>query len=334
MKKIVCTKPGVLTYEHAEKPQPEAGRAVIRIRRVGICGTDLHAFEGSQPYFDYPRVLGHELSGELIDIGGNNAFSPGEAVTFIPYYSCGHCVACRKARTNCCVSLQVCGVHTDGGMAEFFSVPSSLLLKGAGLSFDQLALVEPLAVGAHSVRRAGVASGETVLVVGAGPIGLGVAAFARLAGARVLVLDLNKHRLSFVEGAETLHPNEGDVSAQLHDLSNGQMPDVVMDATGSLAAINGAFRYMAHGGRYVLVGLQKGDITFSHPEFHKREGTLLSSRNATREDFEFVIASIQNRAFDPLRFITHRVEFDRAVGEFESWLNRANGVVKAMIELA
>ena len=337
MKTLVCTKPGKLEYTTCEMPELQKGQAIIKIKRVGICGTDLHAFDGTQPYFDYPRILGHELAGELIAFDNAPGFKIGEAVTFIPYYHCEKCIACRNGKTNCCTQMKVCGVHVDGGMVEYLSVPSSSLLHGEGLSFDELALVEPLAIGAHGVRRAAVEPGEFVLVIGAGPIGLGTMEFARIAGANVIALDINEQRLRFCKDklniTHAVNGHATNVTEQLKEITNGDMPIVVIDATGSLKAINNAFQYMAHGARYVLIGLQKGEISFNHPEFHKREGSLLSSRNATRQDFEHVITNMKKGKVQPVNYITHRVIFDNVADEFESWLSPVNGVIKAMIEM-
>jgi len=335
MNTLVCREPGHLHYENRPMPTVGAGQALLRMRRVGVCGTDLHAYEGTQPFFAYPRVLGHELAAELVtDVPG---FTPGEAVTVLPYLSCGTCVACRAGRPNCCTQVNVCGVHSDGGMAEYLVVPADALVAGQGLGYDELALVEPLAIGAHGVRRAGVQPGEFVLVVGAGPIGLGIMEFARIAGAQVIALDINAQRLDFCREqlgvAYTVNALAPDVAEQLRALTHGDMPTVVIDATGSLRAITTAFQYLAHGGRYVLVGLQKGDISFSHPEFHKREATLMSSRNATRADFEHVIASMKAGLVQPTTYITHRVPFGQVQQDFSSWLDPATGVIKALIEL-
>jgi len=337
MKTLVCTEPGNFEYNHIERPRLEEGRAIIRIRRIGICGTDLHAFEGTQPYFTYPRILGHELAGELVESDGAPGFEIEETVSFIPYLNCGNCIACRNDKPNCCVNLKVCGVHLDGGMVEYLSVPSSSLLHGEGLDFDELALVEPLAIGAHGIKRAGIVKDEFVLVIGAGPIGLGTMEFARMEGAKVIALDANEQRLEFCKRklnmAYTINPLTMDVVEQLKELTNGDMPTVIIDATGNLKAINNAFQYMAHGGRYILIGLQKGDISFSHPEFHKREGSLMSSRNATRQDFERVISWIKNGHIKPKQFITHRVHFDEVKNVFKNWLDPASGVIKATVEL-
>jgi len=337
MKTLVCVKPGEFAYEEREQPQLEKGQAIIKIKRIGICGTDLHAFEGTQPFFEYPRILGHELAGELVAADGAEGFEIGEKVSFIPYFNCGECIACRRGLPNCCANIKVCGVHVHGGFAEYLSVPSSSLLHGEGLSFDELSLVEPLAIGAHGVRRAGVEEGEFVLVVGAGPIGLGIAEFARIAGGKVIVMDVNEKRLAFCKeklGVQyAVNPLTNDVLMKLKEITDGDMPTVVIDATGNLKAINGGFGYMAHGARYVLVGLQKGEICFSHPEFHKREATLMSSRNATRKDFEHVMACMKKGLVKPTTYITHRVRFDEVKDHFESWLKPETGVIKATVEL-
>jgi 2-desacetyl-2-hydroxyethyl bacteriochlorophyllide A dehydrogenase len=337
MRTLVCTKPGEFNYADKEKPVLKKDHAIIKIRRIGICGTDLHAYEGTQPFFEYPRVLGHELAGELVEFDTAPGFSMGETVSFIPYFYCGKCIACRNGLPNCCADIKVCGVHIDGGFAEYLQVPSYSLLHGEGLPFDQLALVEPLAIGAHAVRRAGVRAGEFVLVVGAGPIGLGIAEFARIAGGKVIMMDINNNRINFckekLEVTFSINPSLVDPLTKLKEITDNDMPTVVIDATGSQKAIINAFQYMAHGARYVLVGLQKGEISFSHPEFHKREATLMSSRNATKEDFELVVSSIKNGSVKPANYITHQVKFEDVRENFASWLDPATGVIKAMVEL-
>lgn len=329
MRALICTTPGSFEYRDIGKPKPEAGRTVLRIKRIGVCGTDLHAFQGTQPYFNYPRILGHELAAERVDTG--------EAVTIIPYFNCGACIACRTGKPNCCSQIQVCGVHVDGGMVEYLSVPTESIIPGDGLSFDALALIEPLAIGAHGIRRAGVEIGEFVLVIGAGPIGLGTMAFGRIAGGRVIALDVNEQRLAFCKNelgvAYTVNAKNGDPIAQVKEITGGDMPTVVIDCTGNRDAINHGLDYLAHGGRYVLIGLQKGTLEFSHPEFHKRETTLMSSRNATKADFKHVMTAMRDGTVDPVTFITHRCAFDRVATEFPGWLEPKNGVIKAMIEL-
>jgi 2-desacetyl-2-hydroxyethyl bacteriochlorophyllide A dehydrogenase len=336
LKALVCKQPGQFEYVDMSKPLLQNEHAILKIKRIGICGTDLHAFEGTQPFFNYPRVLGHELAAEIVEIESND-FEVGDKVTLSPYFFCGKCVACRNGLTNCCADIKVFGVHIDGGMCEYISVPLHYLIKANEMSFDELALVEPLAIGAHGIRRAAVKPNEYVLVIGAGPIGLGVMEFARIAGGHVIAMDVNDQRLAFCEEklnvANTINPLKEYVVEQLKLITNNDMPTVVIDATGNLKAINNAFQYMAHGARYVLVGLQRNEIVISHPEFHKREATLMSSRNATPEDFNHVLNSMKNKLLDPATYITHRVQFDEVKDNFESWLNPANGVIKAMVEV-
>ena len=335
MKALVCTTPRQFDYINTEMPVATEGETLLKIERIGICGTDLHAFEGTQPYFNYPRILGHELAATIVETKAVG-FTAGDKVTIIPYMHCGNCIACKSGKNNCCVNMCVFGVHIDGGMREFIAVPDHALIKSEGLSLDELALIEPLSIGAHAVKRAAVTKGEFVLIIGAGPIGLGIAQFAKIAGAQVIVVDVNDDRLQFcttnVGIAHAINPFKQDVMVSLNQITSNDMPTVVIDATGNLDAINNAFQYLAHGGRYVLVGLQKGNISFSHPEFHKREATLMSSRNANVSDFMHVMDCIKQGLVKPINYITHRVAFDAVINHFENWLDPKNKVVKAIVE--
>jgi len=336
MQTLICSSPRHFQYSDTAIPVASKGETLLKIKRIGICGTDLHAYEGTQPFFNYPRILGHELSAEIVTTDAVG-FAVGESVTFIPYFNCGKCIACRMNKPNCCETINVCGVHSDGGMREYLIVPSYSLVHGEGLSFDELALVEPLAIGAHGVRRAAITEGEYALVIGAGPIGLGTMEFARIAGANVIAMDINDDRLEFCKEKlainRTINPTKEDALEKLKEITHGDMPTIIIDATGNLGAINDGFKYISHGGRYVLIGLQKGDINFSHPEFHKRESTLMSSRNATRIDFERVIDCLKKGRINPSTYITHRVKFNAVKENFDSWLNPTTGVIKAMIEI-
>lgn len=336
MQSLICKNPFELSYESVPEPLLVEQHSLIKVKRIGICGTDIHAYEGTQPYFTYPRTLGHELSGEIVQTAAEG-FSVGERVTIIPYFNCDNCLACRSGKPNCCSNLKVFGVHIDGGMQELVLVPDSKLVKSNGLSYDELALVEPLAIGAHGVKRAGITRDEFVLIIGAGPIGIGTMEFARIAGGKVIAMDINEDRLNFCRkelGVEyTVNPLITEARATIQAMTNNEMPSIVIDATGSLQAINSAFSLMGHGARYVLIGLQRGDIIVNHPEFHKREGTLMSSRNATREDFDQVISSMTQKLINPSTYITHRVGFSEIKSNFDSWLLPENKVIKAMVEL-
>ena len=336
MKALVCIKPGNLEYADLPEPVQKPGHAIVRIRNICICGTDLHAFEGTQPYFNYPRILGHELSGELVDFDFAPGFHKGDNVTFLPYINCGVCIACRTGKTNCCERLQVCGVHIDGGMVDYFSIPTRLLVSSQGLNLTELSMVEPFAIGAHGIRRADVQKDEFVLVMGAGPIGICAMEFARIRGAKIIVMDMNSFRLDFCKAKlgvpHLINARDNNILEQLKDITHGEMPTVVIDASGNLKAINQGIHYLAHGGRYILIGLQKEDFAFSHPEFHKKESTLMSSRNATREDFEIVIHGIKNNLINPLILISNRVKFREAASGFSDWLDPASKTIKVVVE--
>lgn len=338
MKVHSCIKPGLFEYLNADAPVTKKGHSILEVKRIGICGTDLHAYEGTQPYFEYPRILGHELSATIKETGSDSGFTTGEAVTIIPYFNCGHCIACRNNKPNCCVNLTVFGVHIDGGMREFIAVPDDKLVKSDGLDFDALALIEPLAIGAHAVSRVRITQDEFVLIAGAGPIGLGIMEFACIAGATVMAMDMNEDRLQFCRQqlniGHTINPSKDDTLQALREITNGDMPTVVFDATGNLKAINNGINYLAHGGSYVLVGLQKEAMSFSHPEFHKRETTLMSSRNATRNDFLHVIDALKKGIVKPGNYITHRTAFTEVGERFSSWLDPKNKVIKAMVSFA
>ena len=335
MRILTCLKPGEFAYSDTPAPELKSGYAMVKVKRIGICGTDLHAFEGTQPFFNYPRVLGHELAGEIVGIENHANYKVGDQVSIIPYFSCGTCFACTQGKTNCCTTLNVFGVHSDGGMSEFISIPIDSLFKDTSLNLDALALLEPLAIGAHGIKRAQIKPNEFVLIVGAGPIGLGAAAMASLAGAQVIIQDVNQNRLDFAKEKLqipfSINPNQEDALIALKEITRGNMPRVVIDATGYKKAMEQSFQYISHGGTYVLIGLQLDEISFSHPEFHKREATLMSSRNATREDFQWVADSIGQQKLDPTLFISHRIAFDDVAVQFPDLINPSLGVIKAMV---
>lgn len=338
MKSIVCEQPNQFMMTEKEIPALQKGEALIRIRRVGICGTDFHAYRGRQPYFSYPRVLGHELSGEVAEIGPNQeGIAVGDRVAIIPYLSCGVCIACRNGKSNCCTELQVLGVHADGGMQEYMTVPTDYLMQTNAISLDQAATVECLSIGAHAVRRAELKKAEYVVVIGAGPIGLGVMKYAKLAGANVIALDMNDQRLQFCKNWAqvdyTINAGSEDALEQLRTITNGDFATAVFDVTGNASSMNQAYRYVAHGGRLVYVGLVQADISMPDPELHKRELTLLSSRNATREDFEYVVQTIREGHVNTEAFITSKTEFEQIIEKFEAFMQPESGTIKAMITL-
>lgn len=337
MRAIVCEEINRLALRHVDEPVMGDQEALVSIRRIGICGTDLHAYKGNQPFFTYPRILGHELAGVIDQIGNNEAgLQPGDQVSIIPYLHCGQCIACRRGKTNCCVSMQVMGVHVDGGMREQIAVPVSHLVKANGLTLDETAMIEPLSIGAHAVRRSAIQPGDQVVVIGAGPIGLGVMAFAKQAGARVIAVDRNANRLELGRtwaGADELVIAADDAAGRIADLTSGDFATSVFDATGNVQSMNEAIRYVAHGGQLIYVGLVKADIVLNDPEFHKREMEVLGSRNATREDFERVMAVLRGKTLNMDGFITHRARFEELPDFMNRLLLPETQAVKAVVEL-
>jgi 2-desacetyl-2-hydroxyethyl bacteriochlorophyllide A dehydrogenase len=340
MKTIRLEEPGrfalLSTDEPATSLNPE--QALVRVRRIGVCGTDIHAFGGNQPFFTYPRILGHELGVEVVAVGSSTKnVHPGDRCSVEPYLNCGHCIACRRGKSNCCVNLQVLGVHTDGGMRELIVVPSRKLYPSTHLTLDQLALIETLGIGCHAVDRARVEAGEFALVIGAGPIGLTAVQFAIEAKAQVIVLDINPKRLEFCREhlgvPHLINATVDNPLEALKQITSGDLPTLVFDATGNAKSMMRAFEYPANGGRLVFVGLFQGDVTFNDPNFHRRELTVLSSRNARSESFTRIISLVENGRIDTAPWITHRASFADVVTEFPRWTKPETGVIKAMIEV-
>ena len=333
MKYIVCEKPRKFLLKEKEAPARKENEALLKINKVGICGTDLHAYAGNQAYFEYPKILGHELASEVIDIGENDkGIKIGDKVVIMPYISCGVCFACYKGETNCCENITVLGVHADGGLQEQISVPIDLLLLANHLSYDQIAIVEPLAIGAHAIRRSGIETDENVAVVGCGPIGIGIMKLAQIAGANVIALDMNVQRLNYAKdkiGADHVVNVGGNALREVTEITNGDLCSIVFDASGNKNALETCPDYMSNGGKFVLVGLSKGELTYSHPKVHAKEMTLLCSRNATQEDFEHVMTILDK--FPTSSFITHNVPFIKMIEHFDSWLDPTTGVIKAMV---
>ncbi len=330
---IVCETPGTFLLKEKEAPQKVKGEALLKVKKVGICGTDLHAYGGNQAFFEYPRILGHELATEVMEIEENpQGIKSGDKVVVMPYVSCKKCIACRNGKTNCCTNIKVLGVHTDGGMQEIISVPTDLLIPANNLSDDQMAIVEPLAIGAHAIRRSQLTNGETVVVVGCGPIGIGIMKLAQIKGAKVIAIDMNQQRLDYAKekiGVDHIVLGGADAVKQIEEITKGDMATVVYDATGHKGALEAGPNYMSHGGRYVLVGLSKGELTFTHPAIHAKETTVMCSRNATLEDFEHVINVLDQ--FPTESFITHNVDSSKMIENFDSWLDPSTGVIKATV---
>lgn len=340
MKAIQLVRPGhFATIELPEPAAPGPGEALVRVHRIGICGTDYSGFQGKMPFYSYPRIPGHELGVEIEALGpGTQGLHAGDRCAVEPYINCERCEACLAGHTNCCVNLQVLGVHTDGGMRPRFLVPARKLHPAPHLAPEQAALVETLAIGCHAVNRGSCARGETVLVIGTGPIGLAVLEFTRLTGCRTLALDMNPRRLEFVRNhmgvAETIQAaGDGSELRELERLTDGRLARCVIDATGNHLSMGRALQYVGFAGRLVYVGITTQEISFGHPLMHRRELTLFASRNALPADFTRIIHLIESGRIDTRPWITHHASLDDVPTRFPDWLKPETGVVKAIVEV-
>jgi 2-desacetyl-2-hydroxyethyl bacteriochlorophyllide A dehydrogenase len=341
MKALQLEKPQQFRFiETPEPPAPGPGEALVRVQRVGICGTDYSGFLGKMPFFSYPRIPGHELGVVVLAVGPDvTNVKPGDRCAVEPYMNCGQCFACRQGSSNCCEHLKVLGVMMDGGLTERMLLPARKLHPANELSPEQCALVETLAIGCHAVNRGNPVAGEHVLVIGAGPIGLSVIEFARLSGAKTMVMDLNAQRLAFVRAKmgvpDTIcSRGDGGELEALKEMTGGALAQVVVDATGSNKSMADAMKYCSFTGRLVYVGITRADVAFPHaPVMHRRELTLLASRNALPPDFTRIIKLIESGRIDTRPWITHHAALDELIEKFPAFASPETGVIKAMVEM-
>mgnify|MGYP000048557684 CR=1 FL=1 len=341
MKALLLAEPKAFRFIDTPEPaEPGPGEAVVRVHAVGICGTDYGGYLGKMPFFSYPRIPGHELGVEVVAVGaGVTNVAPGDRCCVEPYINCQKCHSCTRGLTNCCEHHQTLGVHCDGGLRKFFVVPARKLHPSPHLTPAQNALVETLAIGCHAIDRGAPTASETVLVIGAGPIGLSAIEFARLSGARVIVMDMAPTRLDFVRDKLGIHdviqatgtPADADT---LRAMTDGRMAEVVVDATGSHQSMAAALEYCSFGGRLVYVGITQQTLSFPHaPVMHRRELSILASRNALSRDFSRIISLIEESRIDTRPWITHTVPFDDVIDAFPTLLDPASGVIKAVVEM-
>ena len=341
MKALQLEKPQAWrTIDISEPATPGPGEALLRVHSVGICGTDFSGYLGKMPFFSYPRIPGHELGVEVLAVGaGVTNIRPGDRCSVEPYLNCGHCYTCRRGHTNCCETNKTLGVMCDGGLTERIILPARKLHPSAKLNFEQLALVETLAIGCHAINRGNPKPDEHVLVIGAGPIGLSAIEFAKLAAKKTIVLDMNEQRLAFVRERmgvpdTILATGDGGELQRLAELTNGQLADVVVDATGSNKSMAQALNYCAFKGRLVYVGITQADIALPHaPALHRRELDILASRNALPGDFTRIIRLIEDGRLDTRPWITHRAAFAEVADVFPTWLKPETGVIKAVVSV-
>lgn len=340
MKAVQLEKPGkfdIIQIPEAERPGP--GQALVRVHRVGICGTDISGFLGKMPFYSYPRIPGHELGVEVLEVGADvTQVRAGDHCSVEPYMNNPQSFASTQGATNCCEELQVLGVHIDGGLRPRFLLPARKLHASKSLSFEQLALVETLAIGCHAVNRGQAQKGEHVLVIGAGPIGLSTIEFLKIAGTQITVLDVNQQRLDFckttmqVDHTVKLNPETNSLP-ELQAITDGHLYTLVIDATGNNKSMSNALNYVAHTGRLVFVGITTEPISFLHPLMHRREMTLLASRNALPEDFRRIIQLIESGQINTQPWVTHRSPMETLPVDFPAYTRPETGVIKAIVEV-
>ena len=339
MKAIILEKPGQFKYAETnldEYLQPD--EALLKVHQIGICGTDYHAYQGNQPFFSYPRILGHELGVEVIKVGDDvTNVKAGDRCSIEPYQNQINDQAVRRGYTNCGEQVSVFGVHEDGGMREYIKIRSKYLHKSEQLTYEQLALIEPLGIGCHAVNRAQIQKADYVLVIGAGPIGLATLQFAVLTGARTIAMDINEDRLNFAADllnlAGTVVAGKDNTVEQIQAQFGGDLPTVVLDATGNRHSMAKTLEYTAPAGKIVFIGLFQGDFSFHDPYFHKKELTIMASRNALSSDFTQIISMMEAGKINTDAWITHRSNFEEMVGKFDEWLKPESKVIKAMVNV-
>lgn len=330
MRTVTLEKPERFSFGDTVRPEAAGpGEVLARVLTVGICGTDLHAFEGTQPFFNYPRILGHELAVEILAVGdGVAGFTPGDHCAVNPYVTCGECAACRRGRTNCCAKMCVIGVHVDGGMRDTIVLPAKQLYRCAMLKPVEIPLVETLGVGIHAVGRSGVEAGDRAIVIGAGPIGLSVMEFLRLAGSDFGVIEKIPERLEFAarhHGLKRYYPSHEEARQE-------EASYLVFDCTGDRGSMEGAIQLLQQGGKLIFVGLVNERVSLFDPDLHRREATILASRNSTPPEHLRVLEAMESGRIDVARWPTECTRPERMQERFPLWLRREAGVVKAVVD--
>ena len=326
--------------EPFEIPDPvaQSGEATIEIRRIGLCGTDLKTYLGTNPIVTYPRVIGHEIGAVLehdAEIGGRH-FPEGTVVTVNPYTVCGKCPSCRANRPNACRENQTLGNQRDGAARERLAIAVDRIVPVSDLSVDQAACIEPLSVGFHAVRRAEVSREDTVLIIGAGMIGLGVVAGCAARGARTIVADLSDAKLATAKklGATiTLNVRNRSLVDDVHALTDGDGADVVVEAVGTVKTYQDAVTAAAFSGRVVYIGYAAEDVPFTTKLFVMKELDIRGSRNATMEDFHHVAEEIRYGTIKVEEIITHRFAMDEIDDALRTWAGKADEVTKILVEV-
>ncbi len=315
MKAIKFDKPWSVSCVEVDKPQAAENQALIKVKSAGICGSDIGAFRGSNKLVSYPRIIGHEIAGEILSIPENNprGLKVGDKVVVDPYLYCGHCYPCSIHRTNCCVDLKVLGVHVDGGMAEYFAHPADMLWKlPDDMPWDLAPIAEPLTISLHGIHRGGLKAGEHVAIIGAGPIGM-LAAMAAIAyGAEPILIDLVEERLEFARELgvkKTILSGSEDAVKKVAEYTDGRMAELVMECSGANPAIRSTLDLVSNAGRITLTGWPKNETPLPTDMITKKEVDIRGARTSANE-FEEAIDLIYTGKVDVRKVLTKVISMD------------------------
>ncbi|MDE3105496.1 MAG: zinc-binding alcohol dehydrogenase family protein [Acidobacteriota bacterium] len=335
MKALRMEAPGVAAVAQVKEPAASAGEVLLRVKLVGMCGTDLNTFRGRNAMVEFPRVLGHEVAAEVVE-GGGERFPAGTLVTISPYTSCGICPSCRRGRVNACQRNETMGVQRDGAMTEYVRVPQEKLYTGR-LTLKELCLVEPLTVGVHATARGRVAAQDTVGVFGCGGVGLGAIAGAAFRGAETIAIDMDDAKLEIARKAGARHlinTSREDLHQRLQQITGGQGPDVMIEAIGLPATFRAAVEEVAFTGRVVYIGYAKEPVSYETRLFVQKELDVMGSRNALPDDFREVIQMLEAGRFPVEDAVSAMVPIEEAAGMLRAWSDAPGSFTKIMVQIA
>jgi threonine dehydrogenase-like Zn-dependent dehydrogenase len=338
MNAIEISEPGRARRVERPEPEPQAGEALLRVRRIGYCGTDLSTFRGINPLVAYPRIPGHEIAAtiERLGPGVEGPWRPGQDVLVMPYSSCGECSACIAGRPNCCANNQTLGVQRDGALAEWIAAPVAKLIPSETLTLTELALVEPLTIGFHAAARGRVGEGDIVAVFGCGAIGLGCIAGAVFRGGTTIAIDVDDAKLALARecgATHALNSTREPLHDRLRELTAGHGHRVVMEAVGAAATYQAAVEEACYAGRVVCIGYAKAPIELDTKQFVLKELDIVGSRNALPQDFADAVRMLERGAFPSAKVVTHTVGLDEAADAFQLWSDNPASVTKIHVTL-
>ena len=337
MKAVVISTPGEVSVREVDTPIPARGEVLLRMQYVGFCGSDLSTYLGKNSMVIYPRVPGHEISGVITALGKEvpDGFAVGDAVTVVPYTNCGDCPSCRRGRSYACRENQTLGVQREGAMQEYITIPWQKILPAPKLNELELAMVEPLTVGFHAIKRGRVDKSDVVMVLGCGMIGAGAIAGAALRGATVIAVDIDENKLDLAIALGAHHSINSrvlDLHQELERLTGGDGPDVVVEAAGNPVTYRAAVDEVAFTGRVICIGYAASEVSFATKLFVQKELNIIGSRNATPEDFRTVISYMEKGTFPLDKMITRKVKPDEAADALKEWAGEPGSVMKILVD--